>query len=63
MSNERNTYKYVVKRKGVIIERGLTLDLKRRASDIKARFPDAVIKQVGRKTTWAKAQEWEGGNK
>lgn len=68
MDNECNVYKYVVKREGVIVQRGITHNLKRRASSIKVRFPDAVIEQVGEKTTWAEAQAWEarevrrGGN-
>jgi len=58
MEMEKDTYKYKVMRNGKIVEKGTTLDLKRKAASIKARFPDAVIKQVGRKTTRQEANVW-----
>lgn len=56
---EKDTYKYKVILNGKIIEVGITHDLKIRASDTKIRFPDAIVKQVGRKTTFQEAGEWE----
>jgi len=55
---EKDTYKYKVIRNGKISEKGTTRDLKRRVSYIKARFPDAIVKQVGRKTTFQEAEVW-----
>ena len=54
----KDTYRYKAIRGGKIIEWGTTHDLKRRASDIKAKFPDATIKQVGRQTTFQEAEAW-----
>ncbi len=62
MTEEKGTYKYKVIRNGKIVEKGTTLDLRRRACDIKARFPDAKVKQVGRKTTFQRAEAWMGKN-
>jgi len=55
----RDTYKYVLKRGGVIIYRDVTNDLVRRAQEHKARYPDSLIVQIGRKTTRAAALEWK----
>lgn len=61
MDKEKDTYKYVVKRGGKVISRGRTYDLNRRACEMKARFPDATTKQVGKKVTWQEAEKWIGG--
>ena len=54
----RDTYKIIVKRKGVIIMRQCTSDVKEMSAGIKARYPDAIIEQVGRKTTREAALIW-----
>ena len=54
----KNTYRYKVKLDGKVIEEGTTLDLNRRACDIKARFPGAIVKQVGKKGTFQDAERW-----
>lgn len=59
MDEEKNAYRYVLKRGGVIIKRGWTYNFNRRACGEKARYPDATIEQVGGKTTQSKAEEWE----
>ncbi len=61
MGEERNTYKYVVKRDGKIISMGRTYDFNRRQCEIQARFPSATIEQVGKKTTWQDAEKWLRG--
>ena len=57
-NSKRDTYKYQVKRDGIIILRGRTYDLNRRAAEHKAQFPDAIIEQVGRKVTAEEAELW-----
>lgn len=57
----KNTFKYQVKRNGKIIFRGFTLDLKRRGAEHKARYPDCIVEQVGKKVTWQEAMQWAGG--
>ena len=54
----KDTYKYKAIRNGIIIEKGTTHDLERRTSDVKARFPDATVKQVGGQTTFKEAEAW-----
>ena len=63
MKPENNTFKYRLKRNGKIILKGRTYDLNKRAAEHKAQFPDATIEQVGRKTTWEKAELWLGGKR
>lgn len=57
----RDTYKYKVLRHSAIIYKGATNDLDRIASEHKARWPDCVVKQVGRKTTLVAALKWAKG--
>lgn len=54
----KDTYKYKVLRKGVVIEKGTTKDFKRRSAYIKSRMPDVTIKQVGGKVTMLEAELW-----
>ena len=59
----KDTYKYKVLRRGVIIEKGTTKDLERRAASIKARMPNATIKKVGGKVTMREAELWLEGRR
>lgn len=56
---ERDTYKYQLKKGHKVVHRGITYDLDRREAEHQERFPDAEIKQVGRKTTRKAALKWE----
>ena len=51
MAKPRDTYKYQVKVGNKIVHRGVTNDLDRREAEQKARWPNAKIVQVGRRTT------------
>lgn len=55
---KRVAYKVLVRRNGKIILRQVTFDIKRYGSAVKARFPDAVIEQVGRRCTIKAAYKW-----
>jgi len=54
----KDTYKYKVLRRGIVISKGTTKDFKRRSAHIKSRMPDATIKQVGGKVTMREAELW-----
>ena len=56
---QRDTYKYHVKEGGKVVARGVTNSLERREAEIRERFPNAHIKQVGRRTTRKAALIWE----
>lgn len=55
----RNTAKYHTKRKGKIVHRGITDNLKRRTSEHKRNYPGSTTSQVGRRTTREAALAWE----
>ena len=55
----KDTYKFVVKRKGVIIHRDICFDLTKLAEAWKARYPDYKVIQIGQKTTIAAAIKWK----
>lgn len=59
MVESRDTYKYHIKIGNKIVYRGITNDLDRRAAEHRARWPNAKIVQIGRRTTREKALEWE----
>lgn len=59
MAKARDTYKYRVKDGNKIVHRGVTNDLERREAEHQARWPNAKLEQVGRRTTREKALEWE----
>lgn len=59
MSQERDTYKYQVKIGKKIVHRGITKDLERRAAQHKALRPKSHVAQIGRRTTWERALDWE----
>ena len=54
-----DTYKFVVKRKGVIIHRAICFDLTKLASAWKTRHPDCKVIQIGQKTTIEAAIKWK----
>ena len=56
---ERDTYKYHLKKGNTIVHRGVTNDLERRETEHQNEHPGAKIKQVGRRTTREAALEWE----
>lgn len=59
MGEPRDTYKYHVKVGKKIAYRGVTNNLERRAGEHRARWPDAKVVKVGRRTTRERALEWE----
>ena len=56
---ERDTYKYQLKEGRKTVYRGITYDLARRATEHRQDFPDARLKQVGRRTNRDAALKWE----
>lgn len=55
----KDTYKFVVKRKGRIIHRDICFDLGKLASAWKAKYPDCQVIQIGQKTTISAAIKWK----
>ena len=55
----RDTYKYHLKNGKRIVHRGITNDLNRREQEHQAEYPEAQIRQIGRKTTRKAVLEWE----
>lgn len=58
---EKNTYKYHLKRGGKVLFRSITDDLARREAEHQQEYPGSIIQQVGRRTTRAAALKWERG--
>lgn len=56
---EKDTYKYHLKLGNKIIDSSITYDLVRREAEHQREFPGSRVVQVGQRTTWSKAQEWE----
>ena len=56
---EKNTYKYHLKRGRKVLLRSITYDLNRREAEHQREFPGSVVKQIGRCTTRAAALKWE----
>jgi len=56
---EQNTYKYHLKLGSKTIDSSITYDLTRREAEHQKEFPGSQVVQVGRRTTWPKALEWE----
>jgi len=56
---EKDTYKYQLKEGRKVVYRGITYDVARRAVEHRQDFPNATIKQVGRRTTRDSALKWE----
>lgn len=54
----KDTYKILVRRKNTVIMRQCSSSIKLVSSGIKARYPDATVEQVGRKTTREAALAW-----
>ncbi len=60
MTNDRDTYKYHLKKGNKIVHTGITNDLNRRESEHKQNYGSNVhIKQVGNRTTRQGALNWE----
>lgn len=60
MAKERDTTKYHLKIGGKIVHRGITgRPLEERGREHEKDFPRSRIVQVGRRTTWERAKEWE----
>jgi predicted GIY-YIG superfamily endonuclease len=58
MKEDRDTYKYEVKRGSRTVYRGITGDIKRREMEHKARWSDCKVEQVGKKVTRENALKW-----
>lgn len=56
---EKDTYKYQLKRGSQTVHRGITYDLARREAEHQQDYPGSRIKQVGRRTTREAAFKWE----
>jgi len=63
VSKIRSAYRVQAKRNGAIILKVVTSDVSRMGCDIKVRYPDAIIEQVGRRTTWKVALKWAKGGR
>lgn len=62
MGAPRDTYKYrYVDPQGRIQHSGITNDLDRRAGELRRKYGEGRIEQVGRRTTREAAKEWEKG--
>ena len=51
MGRPRNTYKYEFKVGNKIVRKGMTRNLERRERELKSRWPQGHIRQIGRRTT------------
>ena len=56
---ERNTFKYHLKKGHKVVHRGITYDLSRREAQHQEKFPGTHIEQIGRRTTREAAFRWE----
>ena len=56
---ERTTYKYLLKKGGKTVHRGITNDLNRREAEHQVRFPGTRIEQKGHRVTRESALKWE----
>lgn len=56
---ERNTFKYHLKKGHTVVHRGITYDLPRREAQHQEKFPGTHIEQIGRRTTREAAYKWE----
>lgn len=57
--DEKDTYKYHLKRGRRVVHRGITDDLKRREAAHQRDYPGSRIQRVGRRTTRDAALKWE----
>ena len=57
--DEKDTYKYQLKKGRQVVHRGVTYDLARREAEHQEKYPGARIVQVGRRTTREAALRWE----
>lgn len=57
--SDKQWYCYYFIVDGVIKFKGITADLKRRASEHMARNPKGKIKQIGKRCTLKEAKQWE----
>ena len=57
---KRDTYKYDFKRSNKILHSGITNDLERRDGELKQKWQEGHIVQVGHRTTREAAFKWEG---
>jgi len=57
--DEKDTYKYHLKRGRRVLHRGITDDIIRREAEHQRDYPGSKIQQVGRRTTRAAAFKWE----
>ncbi len=53
-----DTYRYYVLDKGKILHGGCTSNLGRRLGEVRERFPEAILEEVGSKVTRLEALEW-----
>jgi hypothetical protein len=58
-ARRRDTYKYEVRVGSRVVHRGITNDLDRRSSELRNRWPNSRIRQVGNRTTRDGALKWE----
>ncbi len=56
---ERDTYKYQLKEGRKTVYSGITYDFARRGVEHRKDYPNATLKQVGRRTTREAALKWE----
>ena len=56
---KRDTYTYRLEKKGKIVHKGITNDLKRREGEHQTQFPGSKIVKEGRVKTRESALEWE----
>ena len=56
---EKDTYKYLLKKGGKIVHRGITNDLNRREAEHQKQFPGTKLQQEGHRVTRESALKWE----
>ncbi len=54
----KDTYKYNLKKDGVLILRSVTNDLDRRVTEHQVRYSGSIVEQVGNKVTRVSALKW-----
>ena len=59
MRNEKDIYRYQLVKNGKVVYSGITYDLSRRGAEHRRYFPNATIKQVGKKVTWKEGLKWK----
>lgn len=57
--DEKDTYKYHLKKGRGVLHRGITDDMTRREVEHQRDYPGSRIQQVGRRTTRKAALKWE----